>query len=225
MKISQMQFRQADILQALPARERNWVAEQSRLKRLKTGKTLFAEGSYPRHVYILRKGRVKIFQTTPGGNEQIVHIYEPGSLFGYRPILCSERHPVTAQTLEESAVLVLSRLKFLELFHQSKALSGQLLRSLSSEFSVWISRLTAFAQYSVKERMALLLLSLSERYSEGTFPGISVTLMRRDLASLAGTSIETLARVLHQWKRDKIIETRGRQIVIRNSTRLLELVE
>ncbi|HEU5291551.1 MAG TPA: Crp/Fnr family transcriptional regulator, partial [Cyclobacteriaceae bacterium] len=128
---------------------------------MKTNQELFREGALPNTVFILKKGKIKIFQTTENGNEQIVYIYEPGDIFGYRPLLCNERHPVTAKALEESLLIFIPRSRFQDLLERSPVLSRILLKNLSSEFSVWINYITTFAQYSVKERLALSLLILA----------------------------------------------------------------
>jgi len=186
---------------------------------------LFKEGSIPNMVFILKKGKVKIFQTTENGDEQIVYIYEPGDIFGYRPLLCNERHPVTARTLEESVLVCIPRSRFQELLELSPVLSRILLRNLSSEFSVWINYITTFAQYSVKERLALSLLILTEKYKKSKDSKlVEISLSRKDLASFAGTSIETVARMLTKFKNDKIIRLRKKNILVTDPESLAKMI-
>jgi CRP-like cAMP-binding protein len=226
MKLARYHFSGVPLLNSLPVDEIKWILSSSKERKVKANYELFREGAFPNRVFILKKGKVKIFQTTTDGNEQIVYIYEPGDIFGYRPILCNEKHPVTAKTLEESTLLFIPRARFQELLERSSKLAQLLLRNLSSEFSVWINYITTFAQYSVKERLALSILLLSEKYNKGKHHApAEIALSRKDLASFSGTSIETLSRVLTKWKEEKIIVTRGRKIIIKNSQRLLELID
>jgi CRP-like cAMP-binding protein len=226
MKIARYHFSGVPILKSLPANDLKWILANSKERRVKTNFELFREDSFPNRVFILKKGKVKIFQTTADGNEQIVYIYEPGDIFGYRPILCNEKHPVTAKALEDSLLLFIPRARFQELLEKSTKLAQLLLRNLSSEFSVWINYITTFAQYSVKERLALSILLLAEKYKRPKHSSHSeITLSRKDLASFSGTSIETLSRMLAKWKAEKIIVTKGRKIIIKNAARLSELID
>src|SRR5688572_706344 len=196
MKIVKFHFKGIPVLKSLPAEDVSWIMSNSRVKKVKANVELFKEGTFPKQVFILKKGKVKIFQTTSEGNEQIVYIYEPGDIFGYRPMLCNEKHPVSAKSIEDSILLSIHRNKFEELFESSVALSQILLKNLSSEFSVWMHFITTFAQYSVKERLALCLLILREKYKKSKQAAqVEINLTRKDLASFSGTSIETLARM------------------------------
>ena len=226
MKISRFNIKGIPVLKALPFADVKWIITNSKEKKVKANVELFREGTFPKQVFILKKGKVKIFQTTTGGNEQIIYIYEPGDIFGYRPILCNEKHPVSAKALEDSTLLYISRSRFESLIERSPSLSNILLKNLSSEFSVWINFITTFAQYSVKERLALCLLVLKEKYKKSANASqVEINLTRKDLASYSGTSIETLARMLTKWKNEKIIITRGRKIIIRDALRLSQLID
>jgi len=226
MKIARFHFKGTPILKVLQQEDLKWIAENSREKKVKKNFELFREGDFPKQVFILKKGKVKIFQTTTEGNEQIVYIYVPGDIFGYRPLLCNEKHPVSAKALEDSTLLFIPRIRFQDLFERSARLSQILLRNLSSEFSVWINFITAFAQYSVKERLALCLFILAEKYKKSRPSNqIEINLTRKDLASFSGTSIETLARMLTKWKNEGIIVVKGRKIIIRDELRLSQLID
>lgn len=226
MKISRYHFKGIPILKSLPSDEVKLIYATSKERKVKTNFELFKEGTFPKRVYILMKGKVKIYQTTAEGNEQIVYIYEPGDIFGYRPILCNEKHPVSAMSLEDCILRFMPRSQFENLLDRSPSLSRILLKNLSSEFSVWINFITSYAQYSVKERLALCLLILAEKYKKSkSSVNSEINLTRKDLASFSGTSIETIARMLTKWKNEKIIITRGRKIIIKDVIQLSELID
>ncbi len=226
MKIKKFLLKGIPILNALPSGEIKWILSNSKERRVKTNFELFREGAFPKQIFILKKGKIKIFQTTAEGNEQIVYIYGPGDIFGYRPVLCNETHPVSAKALEDSTLLFIPVSSFQYLLEKSPVLSRILLRNLSSEFSVWINFITTFAQYSVKERLASCLLILAHKYARSSDPGqTEINLSRKDLASFSGTSIETLARIITKWKAEGLIVTKGRKIIIRDSLRLSQMID
>lgn len=225
LNISKFSFSSPSLLDALPEKDLEIFRHELKLKRIRKGKLLFAEGSSPKGVYVIKRGKVKIFQETPNGNEQIVYIYSAGEMFGYRPLLCHDRHPASAMTMEECSLYFLASRHFEDTLKHSATLSNLLLENLSHEFTVLVNRIAAFAQKSVKERTALSLLILAEKYRKDGGQASEISLSRKDLASFVGTTHETIARIITQFKNDKIIRILGRKIVITKAESLHRLAE
>jgi CRP-like cAMP-binding protein len=180
------------------------------------GEILFKEKSYSKGIYILRKGKIKIYQTNHDGKQSIVYIYKKGDYFGYRPLLAEEPNPVTAMALDNCVVSFITKEVFLKVLSKSP----------SKEFSVWINKMTIFSQYGVKERVALSLLILNQVYnrSEDETKSAVITINRDDFSGFVGTAKETLVRMLRFFKDEKIIETKGTKIIILKYQALLNTV-
>ena len=192
----------------------------------KKGEIIFKKGTSSKGIYILRKGKIKIYQVNQDGKSQILYIYKKGEFFGYKPLLCNETHPVTAAVLEDAIISFIPKNSFLGVLKISPQLSNQLLFNLSHEFTVWVNTATAFAQQTVKERFALTLLILNEKFKTGgSNKPVELNLSREDLASYVGTAIETLVRILREFKDKKILEVKGRKIKIINPEALVEMTE
>jgi CRP-like cAMP-binding protein len=180
------------------------------------------QGSYPKGVYILRKGKIKIYQSNKFGNEQIVYIYKKGEVIGYRPIISDEFHPVSAAAIDDCIISFIPRNYFVSVLKESPILSNRLLMNLSHEFTVWTNKLSIFARQPVKERLALGLLILNEKYrhhgEKNSYS--SINLSRIDLANYIGAAEETLVRMLQDFKRKGFIRIEGRKIVILNKKEL-----
>jgi len=190
------------------------------------GEYLFKEKSYSRGIYIVRKGKVKIFQTNADGKQSIVYIYRKGDYFGYRPILANEPHPVSAVAMDNVVISFIPRELFKSVLEGSSTLANELLQTLSKEFSVWINKMTIFSQYGVKVRVALSLLILSRVYQlkEDKSKQVFVSINREDFAGFVGTAKETLVRMLRTFKDEKIIMTKGTKIIILKPRILLNMV-
>jgi CRP-like cAMP-binding protein len=214
------------VLDAIPASDFNRLRPYLKLYKVRKGKELFREGTFPKSVYIIKRGKVKLFQCDQNGSETIVHIHGPGEMLGYRPLLSGERYPISAETLEEGAVYVISAKHFMSVLRTSAGLSNLLLRVLSSEFSMLANKLGSFAQKSVRERTAMSLLLLKEKYRNPSSRGqTEITLSRHDLAAFVGTTIESIARILRRLREDKIIQTVGRKIIIRDEQALSRIAD
>lgn len=206
--------------------EANQLKQNIIRKEYAKGEILFRENSFSKGVYIVRKGKVKIYQTNIEGKQSIVYIYKKGDYFGYRPLLSDEAHPVSASAIDQTVISFIPREVFFSLLSKSPFLSKKLLINLSKEFSVWINKMTVFSQYGVKERVALSLLILSRIYKkEGEDNKLtSIKLNRDDFAGFVGTAKETLVRMLRIFKDEKIISARGTQIFILKPKALVSII-
>jgi CRP-like cAMP-binding protein len=191
---------------------------------LKRGQLLFKEGSFPKGIYIIQKGKVKIYNTNEEGRLTIIYIYQKSEFFGYRPMLAGERHPVSAAALDNTVITFIPKRVFELLVESSVTLPRRLLSSIASEFTVWIHKLAVFSQYSVKSKVALTLLVIGNYGKGGSRRRnkISISVARADLAAYAGTALETFVRMLKVFKNQGIVKAAGRQITVTDCDALLE---
>lgn len=205
---------------------RQLLSENRTIKTYHRGKYLFHEGSVPRGVFYLENGIVYIHKADEEGNEQIVYFYRQGDIFGYRPILCNEPHPVSAVVLEDSTVSFISRDVFLKALQQSGELARKLLENLSFEYTIWTNNVYLFSRKPVKVRVALALLLLSDLFGISTGSGVfsEFRISRDILAAYTGTVKETLVRNLTHFKEKGIIQTSGQKITILKPEQLLRIV-
>jgi CRP-like cAMP-binding protein len=222
--LSQYHFNNAEVLDGLDAKSKKLLLSKTQQRKFKGGKLIYREGKKPKGVYILRKGRVKIYQTGQDGIKQIMYLYTEGEMFGYRPIICDEVHPVTAVAFDDCACDFIPRAHFLKCVTDSAALSRLLLVSLSHEFSVWVNNITVFARYPVKSRVALGLLILQEKFKTKDRSN-EVILSRSEFASYIGTVKEMVVRVVQELKKNKIVETQGSKIRILKPEELKAIVK
>lgn len=181
----------------------------------KKGEILFREGSYPTGIYFVTKGKVKKYKTDKEGREQIFYVCRKGEVLGYHALISEEKYTDTAATLEESIVAFIPKDDFLKAIQLSTVLSNRLLKVMSHEFGVLVNGLAVYAQRSVRERLALSLIILRDKYKkEQRDKPVELDLSRDDLAKFVGTARETLVRLLHDFKKDGLIETHGRKIIL-----------
>jgi len=102
-----------------------------------------------------------------------------------------------------------------------------LMKNLSHEFGVLVNFIATFTQKTVRERVALTLLILQEKFKDDINENdeIQIVLTRADFANIVGTAVATLVRLLHDFKEENLIQTQGRKIVINNKLQLLEIAD
>jgi CRP-like cAMP-binding protein len=187
------------------------------------GEIIFREGASPSGIFYIRKGMAKKYKVDKEGKEQIIYVANTGELIGYHALLAGERYPDSAAALEESRIAFIPKEDFLQVLESSKRLSQWLLKTLSHEFSVFANSVALFAQKNVRERLAMQLILMREKYKENFSPGMAVeiNLSREDLASLVGTARENIVRMLKDFKQEGILTTKGRKIIITDVQKLL----
>ncbi|HTJ48719.1 MAG TPA: Crp/Fnr family transcriptional regulator [Cyclobacteriaceae bacterium] len=214
MDLSRFYFINNSIAELLNKEEVNFLKPFITQKLYSKGQNIYNEGAHPKGVFILDKGKIKIYQKTFEGLHQIMNIHVQGEIIGYRPLLCDEKYPVSATAIEDCKISFIPRKQFLIALSKSSSLSNLLLKFLSYEFTVWVNTISNLKHRTVKERLLLNLLILIEKYRGKKKWPVEITLSRADLAALIGTSNETLARLLKIIKDEKFISVRGRTIII-----------
>ena len=218
-------FKSESVLADLPPQDLEMLTANKSVQTYAKGEIIFREGAFPSGIFYIKNGKVKKYKVDKDGKEKIIYVANTGELLGYHAVLAEDRYPDYAAALEESTIAFIPKEDFLKTLAQSDVLSRRLLKTLSHEFAVLANSLTMFAQKSVRERLALQLVVLREKYKVNFQPGMSVeiNMSRDDLASLVGTARENVVRVLSEFKESGILETKGRKIIVHNVTRLIEI--
>jgi CRP-like cAMP-binding protein len=209
-------FNSDSILEGLPESDLALLNSNMVSHTYKKGEILFREGSYPTGIYYIIKGKAKKYKTDKEGREQIFYVCRKGEVLGYHALISGEKYTDTAATIEESIIAFIPKDDFLQAIQISSVLSNRLLKVMSHEFGVLVNGIAVFAQRTVRERLALSLIILRDKYKKEHQSGkpVELDLSRDDLAKFVGTARETLVRLLHDFKEDGLIETNGRKIIL-----------
>ena len=184
----------------------------------KKSQSLFLEGSFPRGVFCINQGKVKVFKRGDEGKEQIIHIAKGGEMVGFRAMFSGDPYNVAAETLEESNICFIAKDDFLNMMDTNATLRNGIIKELSKELSDRASFITNMAQKSVRERLAFALILL-----KGVYEPEPINLSREDMANFVGTATETLIRLLKDFKEEGIIEVQTRKLTILNLDRLVSI--
>lgn len=175
---------------------------------------IYSEGSYPRSLYIIRKGRVKVYIINNEGAEQIIYFLGKNEVFGHRSIVCDEPSPVFIESIDDCVLDCIPRYHFERFLSESPSLNAAFLYYLGHEFRVFANKISVFAQKPVQARVALALLVLNEKFNEHPQYVMVLNFTREDLASYVGTATENLIRQLKILKEARAIIVKGRKIIL-----------
>jgi CRP/FNR family transcriptional regulator len=192
-------------------------------RRFGQGEMIFFEGDEGTGFYVIISGRVKIFKTSPDGKEQIIHIFGSYEPFAEAPIFAGRQFPANAQALEPTYALFFPRHGFVELIKNDPSLAMNMLAVLSGR----LRKLTVMVEeLSLKEapaRVASYLLYLSDK--ENAADQLTLDIGKGQLASLIGTSAETLSRIFQKMTQKRLITIDGPRIAILKRQTLQQLAD
>src|SRR5690606_13129863 len=221
--ITKFTFNSQYILSELPFNDREFLEQIMVDKKYRKNQPIFTEDTLPSGIFYLQSGKVKKYKMDNDGREQIIYIYNAGEFFGYSSVLSESTYGDTAVAIENSIISFITIKDFNEILKNSSSFSRLLLKSLSHEFSVLANLMAVLSQRTVRERVALNLLILHDKYKVDKIENTQILLSRSDLANMTSTVIATLARVLHDFKHDGLSSRDGRKIQLWNIERLIKV--
>lgn len=178
---------------------------------------IFEEGKYPKFLYYLEKGAIKLFKTNEDGREFIVRIIAPGDFLGYLPIIKNDTYSESAVVLEPSDIRLIPIDDFLKLVFGNKDVNARFIKLLANHVSEQEQMLLNLAYNSVRKRVASALTSLHEQGKS------DIHLLRDDLAAVVGTAKETLVRTLSDFKSEGMIDIKEGQVIILKPEKMKDL--
>ncbi len=220
LNINKLHFESDKILSALSKIDKQEFLNSAKKLIFKKGKLVFYERGIPTGVFLIKRGRAKIYKTGLYGKDQIFYIYKRGDLFGYHALLCNEPYEDSCEALEDCEILFINKYEFNVLLQKIPHLKLLLIQNMSHEFGVLVNTITILAQKPLRERLALYLLLLNERYMDENTQEAAIDLSREDLANIIGTARESLGRLLKDFKEEELIHIEKRIIIIKNLKKL-----
>ncbi|MFN3849830.1 MAG: response regulator [Spirosomataceae bacterium] len=193
------------------------LTENREIRHFKKKTEVYREGDFPLYLYYITKGKVKAFKTNDDGKELIVNLYHEGDFVGYVDLIQDSNFTETVETIEDAEVCLIPKKDFNTLLHQNPQVAQKFIQLLSKNIKENESNLLKLAYNSVRKRVSEALL----RFAQDNQAPMKIS--REDLASIAGTSLETAIRTLSDFKDEKLIDIESGKISIVNIDKLKRL--
>ncbi len=201
------------------------ICKHKIVNRYKKGQTLFVQGNPVFGVYCISSGNVKLSRMGRDGKDSILRLCKAGDVIGHRSVFSNQNLHATATALEDTVVCFIDKKSILELVQKYPTLSLELLNRLSSELGASEDRLASAHQKDVRQRLAELLLLLSQSHGvaeKGKRIFLDIRLTREEMSNMIGTATETLIRFLSEFKSLGMIDLEGKNIFVVDQKQLME---
>jgi CRP/FNR family transcriptional regulator len=180
------------------------------------GAILFQEGDSSNSVAIICSGRVKLSCSSPEGKTLIVKIAGPGDVLGLGAAIAGTPYEVSAETIEQTVIKNIRKDDFIAFLERHGEASLHAAQSLGEEYRSAVNDAKRLAlSPSAAQRLSSVLLDWGRSASCGK-PEMRFTmsLTHEELANMAGTSRETVTRIISRLKKEKLIDVKGSSFTI-----------
>lgn len=194
------------------------LADISIVKTFARGEPIFFENDEADGFYMVIEGKVKIFKISLEGREQILHVFGRGEPFGEVAVFQGRPFPANATALGKGKLLFFPGSEFTRLVHANPSIALNMLAMFSMRLRRFATQIEHLSLKEVPGRLASHLLYLHEE-QQGT-DQITLDIPKGQLASLLGTSPETLSRIFAKMSDEGVVQVRGKVITLLDRERL-----
>ena len=185
-------------------------------KDYKKGEYIFFEGEAGEKFFIIKEGQVKLTKMIKNGDEQILNIFSNNDIIAEIVAFDKGSYPASAVTMTDTEVIVFDQSELEELIMKHPSIGVKLLREMSGRLRRAQQNVRDLALKDSSARVAGILIFLAEKYGKKKQDKVvlDISLTQQELASMIGSSRETVSRVLGQFENEALIKTSRKKIII-----------
>ncbi len=186
--------------------------------------TIFTPGDPDDQLYFLLAGTVRLYKIYGDYKEATTALLKDGGVFGKLNLVEGRWQDVFAEAVTESRVAGIQKASLERAIKSDPAFALKLFSSLSERLRQSDEVIESLLHREVSTRLATLLINLAERFGENNGVGvlIDVRLTHQDLANMIASTREAVSKVMSEFQREGVIESRSRRIAVVNREALGE---
>ena len=188
-------------------------------KTIQRGEMIFLEGELADILFFLISGIIKLFKTSAQGKEQIISLARPYEVLNDISIFDNGPNPMSAQAMSTVTLYGIKKDRLEVALRQHPQVSSQIIQVLAARTRQLISLVEDLSFKHVIGRVAKILL---EHTGDGAGPGQRLT--QQEMAAMAGTAREVVARSLKAMEERGLIRLERHRIVISDKNALQEMI-
>lgn len=213
-KCEQCIVRQLSSLKELTRDELIRISHCKISKIIKRGEILFNEGDYVNGVFCIKDGVCKVSKMSENGRDQVIKLIKKGDLLGERSLITGGPANLTARALNDMEICFIPKEEIVRDLKRNNNFTMSMLKELAESLRNADEVIVDMAQKTVKQRLAETLIHLDKKFEKDDEGYIDVYLTREDIANIIGTATESAIRILSDFKKNSLIDFKGKRISI-----------
>ena len=186
--------------------------------------TIFTPGDPDDQLYFLLTGAVRLYKIYGDYKEATTALLKDGGVFGKLNLVEGRWQDVFAEAVTEARVASIQKASLERVIKSNPEFALRLFSSLSERLRQSDEVIESLLHREVSTRLATLLVNLGDRFGENDSADvlIDVRLTHQDLANMIASTREAVSKVMSEFQRDNVIETRNRRIAVLDYDALLK---
>lgn len=216
-------FESVNLYHVLCPHKVNAMAERHTFHFYKKDQFIYFPDQPASHIYMIAEGRVRIGHYLEDGKEVISAILTTGEIFGELALAGEEKRRDFAQAMDNTtSVCPLSIDDLKEMMFENRELSFKLLKLVGLRLMKLERKLDLLVFKDARTRIIEFLKDTASWKGKkvGFETMIQTRLTHKDIASLTGTSRQTVTTILNELKEQNLINFDRRKILIRDLANL-----
>ena len=209
-------LRNVPIFNELSDQELEKIAALGIRKKYKKGSIILLEEETGAALFVIVSGKVKIVRMDDDGREVILSILGGSDFFGEMAILDGLTRSASVVATSKSELFMIHRRDFLKLLNDFPMVAIALLRELTGRLRKADAQIKSLSLKDAAGRVANVVLQLADEI--GMFRKGRVEIdelpLQQDLANMAGTSRETISRMIHKFIKKGYLQLQGNRLII-----------
>lgn len=220
-------LKNCDLFERLSQDQIAQVERNATVRQFSRGNLVYLPTESSDSVFLLLTGRIKLYHLTPEGKQALLALIEPGELFGELAILGGGEREEYAEAMLKSSILRIPGPVIQELMQQHATVSLGVTKLMGLRRQRVEQRLKSLLFKSNRDRLTHLLLELAEKYGRFTPEGvlIDIKLSHQELASIIGSTRETVTVLLGELQNERCIDIQKRHIILRKAQYLANSID
>jgi len=203
-------LKKASLFSTLSRIELEALATRTSIHSFEAGATLFSEGEPCSGFYVIAKGRVRIFKTSPSGREQVLAIEGAGGSVAELPVFDGGPYPASVAAIERSELVFISRKDFQTFCLEHPEVALKVLQVVGARLRRLVGIIEELSFTTVRHRLISWILRRAR--GEGATFGLGAN--QQELAAEIGTVRELVSRNLARLQAQGFIRISGRELTI-----------
>jgi CRP-like cAMP-binding protein len=200
------------------------VTGESQVNTYHKKQLVYREGGNPHYLFYILEGKVKTYKTHDEGKDLVVGLYSKGDFLGYNALLAGTNNLENAEAMEDTELALIPRKVFEELMNSNPDTARKFVNLLSKNVIEKEKQLLGIAYNTLRKKVAEAMVALHKKYHANQNEHYRIDISRDDLATIAGTAMESLVRTLSDFKKEGLIDIKNTDIIITDFRKLENLI-
>jgi CRP/FNR family transcriptional regulator, cyclic AMP receptor protein len=220
-------LREIDLFAGLSSDELRQISRTLPMTTCRVGGLVTSPDEEDERLYIVKRGRVRLYRLTPDGKQLTLDILDKGRIVGRMSWLGQELNEVYAEAVEDALICSFTPDELRRLIDRYPSIGVNIIRYLSDRLTVSEREREVMAYRSVEQRLAARLLELLDRFGveEEGGTAIDARLTQQELADMIGTTRETLAQTVSRLRERGVLQMGNQRVLVRDRPTLEQLAE